>query len=84
MQTLEQRQSVELTTQPVCKIPNMSEKEGNAMTESNNSEPLRSRVDRRNLFLLVLHVGVLAVSLLVHPIVHTSADRALPYAVHAF
>lgn len=54
------------------------------MTKSNNSEPLRSRIDRRNLFLLVLHVGVLVVSLRVHPIVHTSADRALPYAAHSF
>lgn len=53
------------------------------MTKSNNSESLRSRVDRRNLFLLVLHVGVLVVSLWAHPVVHSSADRALPYAAHA-
>jgi hypothetical protein len=83
VQTLEQRQSVELTTQVICKNPNMSGKEGNSMTKSNNSEPLRSGIDRRNLFLLVLHVGVLVVSLWVHPISHASADRALPYAVHA-
>ena len=83
VQTLEQRQSAELTTQVVCN-PNMSGKEGNAMTKPNNSGPLRSRVDRRNLFLLVLHVGVLVYSLWAHPVVHSSADRALPYAAHEF
>jgi hypothetical protein len=51
------------------------------MTKPNNSEPLKSHSDFRNLFLLALHVGVLAVSLWVHPISFTPADRALPYAV---
>ena len=59
----------------------MSEKEGTVMTKPNNSEPLKSHRDFRNLFLLALHVGVLAVSLWVHPISFTSADRALPYVV---
>nr|SPS05725.1 conserved protein of unknown function [Candidatus Nitrotoga fabula] len=51
------------------------------MTKPNNSESLKSFHDFRNLFLLALHVGVLAVSLWVHPISFTPADRALPYAV---
>lgn len=59
----------------------MTEKEGTAMTKPNNSEPLKSHRDFRNLFLLALHVGVLAVSLWVHTIGFTPAGRALPYAV---
>ena len=51
------------------------------MTKPNNSEPLKSHRDFRNIFLLALHVVVLTVSLWVHPIINTSADRALPYAV---
>ena len=51
------------------------------MTKPNNSEPLKSYHDFRNIFLLALHVVVLAVSLWVHPISFTSADRALPYAM---
>jgi len=50
------------------------------MTKPKNSEPLKSHRDFRNLFLLVLHVGVLAVSLWVHPISFAPAGRALPYA----
>jgi len=50
------------------------------MTKPKNSEPLESHRDFRNLFLLVLHVGVLAISLWVHPISFAPADRALPYA----
>lgn len=59
----------------------MSEKEGTAMTKPNNSEALRPHRDLANLFLLALHVGVLAISLWVHPVSFTPADRALPYAV---
>ncbi|MDD1631599.1 MAG: hypothetical protein LUP91_05245 [Methylococcaceae bacterium] len=81
MKTLEQRQSAEFIMQPNCKTRNMTGKEGAAMTKSNNSEPLKSHRDFRNIFLLALHVVVLAVSLWVHPISFTSADRALPYAV---
>jgi hypothetical protein len=51
------------------------------MTKPNNSEPLGSRCDLRNLFLLALHVGVVAVSLWAHPILGKPADRALPYVV---
>ena len=49
------------------------------MTKTNNSESPKSLKGFSNLFLLVLHVGVLAVSLWVHPISFTPADRALPY-----
>lgn len=51
------------------------------MTKSNNSGSPKSHRDYRNLFLLALHVGVVAVSLWVHPISTAPADRALPYAV---
>ena len=51
------------------------------MTKSSNSKSLKSHWDFRNLFLLVLHLGVLAVSLGVHPIRFTPADRTLPYAM---
>jgi len=51
------------------------------MTKPNNSEPLKSHRDFRNIFLLALHVIVLAVSLWVHPISFALADRALPYAM---
>jgi hypothetical protein len=81
VKTLEQRQSAEFIMQPNCKTRNMTGKESAAMTKSNNSEPLKSHRDFRNIFLLALHVVVLAVSLWVHPISFTSADRALPYAV---
>jgi hypothetical protein len=50
------------------------------MAKSNNSESLGSRVDLRNLFLLALHVGVVVVSLWVHPVLGEPANRALPYA----
>lgn len=50
------------------------------MTKPNNSESPKSHSGFSNLFLLALHVGVLAVSLWVHPISLTPADRALPYA----
>jgi hypothetical protein len=53
------------------------------MTKSKNPETLGVHCDSRNLFLLALHVGVLAVSLWVHPISFTSADRALPYVVYS-
>lgn len=53
------------------------------MTKSNNSEPLKPHRGFANLFLLALHVGVLAISLWVHPVSFTPADRALPYAVRA-
>jgi len=59
----------------------MTEKENAAMTKPNNSEPLKSHRDFRNIFLLALHVIVLAVSLWVHPISFALADRALPYAM---
>jgi len=52
------------------------------MTKPNNSEPLKSHCDFRNIFLLALHVVVLAVSLWIHPISFTPADRALPYAMY--
>ena len=51
------------------------------MTKSNNSGSPMSHRDYRNLFLLALHVGVVAVSLWVHPISTAPADRVLPYAV---
>jgi hypothetical protein len=62
----------------------MTDKESPAMTKPNNSEPLKSHRDFRNIFLLALHVVVLAVSLWIHPISFTSADRALPYAMYRF
>lgn len=52
------------------------------MMKSNNSESPKSHRDYRNLFLLALHVGVVVVSLWVHPIGSAPADRALPYAAH--
>lgn len=81
VKTLEQRQSVGLSTQINCKIRNITEKEDTTMTKPKNSEALKPHRDFRNLFLLALHVGVLVVSLWVHPIGFTPADRALPYAV---
>lgn len=51
------------------------------MTKPNNSEPLKSHRDFSNIFLLALHVVVLAVSLWVHPFSLTPADSALPYAM---
>ena len=81
VQALEQRQSAGATTQIICKSRNMTEKEGTSMAKSNNSESPKSHRDYRNLFLLALHVGVVAVSLWVHPISTAPADRALPYAV---
>jgi hypothetical protein len=59
----------------------MTEKEGTHMTKPNTAEAPKSRFDFSNLFLLALHVGVLAVSLWIHPVCQTPADRALPYAV---
>lgn len=54
------------------------------MTKSNTSEAPKSKHDFSNLILLALHVGVVAVSLWVHPISFTPADRALPYAMQSF
>ncbi len=82
VQTLEQRQSAGATKQVICKFRNMTEKEGTSMMKSNNSESPKSHRDYRNLFLLALHVGVVVVSLWVHPISSAPADRALPYAAH--
>lgn len=81
VQALEQRQSAGATTQVICEFRNMTEKEGTSMTKSNNSGSPKSHRDYRNLFLLALHVGVVAVSIWVHPISSSPADRALPYAV---
>ena len=50
------------------------------MMGKNTSETLKSRKGFANLFLLVLHVGVLIISLWVHPLTLAPADRALPYA----
>lgn len=81
MQTLEQRQSVGAAEQSHCEVRNMSGEEVIPMMKPNNSEIPKSYVDFRNLFLLALHVGVVAVSLWVHPILGIPADRALPYVV---
>jgi len=48
--------------------------------EKKTSETPKPRKGFANLFLLALHVGVLAISLWVHPVSFTPADRALPYA----
>jgi hypothetical protein len=50
------------------------------MTKPNAAEAPRSQCGLSNLFLLALHVGVLALSLWIHPC-FTPADRALPYVV---
>jgi hypothetical protein len=42
------------------------------------SDAPKWRISHRNAFLAALHVLVLAVSLVVHPLVETGADRALP------
>ena len=47
------------------------------MKEPNNSEAPRS-IHRPNLFLLAVHVLVVVLSVIVHPIVENSADRVLP------
>jgi hypothetical protein len=59
----------------------MTEKEGTHMTKTNITEAPKSYIDFRNLFLLALHVGVIAISLWIHPICQLPADRALPYDV---
>ncbi len=51
------------------------------MTKPNTAEAPKSWCDFSNLFLLALHVGVMAVSLWIHPVCQTPADGALPYAV---
>ena len=79
VQTLEQRLSAGSTTQPSCKLRNMTEKEGTAVMGKNTSETLKPRKGFANLFLLALHVGVLVISLWVHPLNLAPADRALPY-----
>ncbi|QII13676.1 hypothetical protein KsCSTR_42970 [Candidatus Kuenenia stuttgartiensis] len=81
MKTLEQHQSTGFILQSNCKTRNMTEKEITVMTKSSNSKFLKSHCDFRNFFLLVLHIGVFAVSLWVHPIRFTPADRTLPYAM---
>ncbi len=79
--TLEQRSSV-ATSKVICIKPrHMTEKEGITMTKSIQTESPKSPCDFRNVFLLALHVGVLAASLWIHPVCQKPADRALPYAV---
>jgi hypothetical protein len=51
------------------------------MTKKNNTDALKSHSGFKNLILLALHIGVLAISIWIHPVSFTSADRALPYAV---
>jgi len=50
------------------------------MMGKNTSETPKPQKGFANLFLLVLHVGVLVISLWVHPVNLAPADRALPYA----
>ena len=49
------------------------------MKKPNNSDALSSvRLNRGNAFLLALHVLVVVISVYIHPIIETSACRALP------
>ena len=50
------------------------------MAAKNTSKALEARSGFSNLLLLVLHVGVLLISLWVHPVSFTLADGALPHA----
>jgi hypothetical protein len=50
------------------------------MTAKNTSKALKPPGGFRNLLLLVLHVGVLLMSLWVHPVSFALADGALPHA----
>lgn len=49
------------------------------MAAKNTSKAPRPHSGFTNLLLLVLHVGVLLISLWVHPVSFTPADRALPH-----
>jgi hypothetical protein len=50
------------------------------MAAKNTSRAPKPRSGFSNLLLLVLHVGVLLISLWVHPVSFTPADGALPHA----
>jgi hypothetical protein len=76
----EQRPSVGPSTQLVCITQNWTEKEGNPMAVKNTSKAPKPHGGFSNLLLLVLHVGVLYISLWVHPVSFTLADGTLPHA----
>lgn len=84
VQTLEQRQSADTTVSQCSKIRNMTGKEGMPMTKPNTSGTPKPHSGLSNLFLLALHVGVLVVSLWVHPISLYPAGRALPYDIKVY
>lgn len=50
------------------------------MAAKNTSKAPKPHSGFSNLLLLVLHVGVLLISLRVHPVSFTLADAALPHA----
>ena len=50
------------------------------MAAKNTSRAPKPHSDLSNLLLLVLHVGVLLISIWVHPVSFTLADGALPHA----
>lgn len=76
--TLEQRPSA--ANHPVhnCKIPYMVGKGDQPMKETNTTETPKRNYSLRNCILFGFHVVVLLVSLWVHPLSLTHADRALP------
>ena len=56
----------------------MAKKEDTKMTETKPNAPLATKVVSSNAFLAVLHVLVLAISLVVHPPVELGTVGALP------
>jgi len=56
----------------------MAEKGGGQMKVKTKTEAPGLRVNPSNCFLAALHVLVVIVSLVIHPVVETNAARALP------